>query len=276
MSGLIYCVKNNINGKIYIGQTKYDLKSRKREHINEAKRGGGFYFHKALKKYDYNFTWSILEENIKLEYVDEREKYYIELYDTFNSNNGYNLTSGGDFCFKVKYTKEELDYIISERYSLNGQKRILESFNKEFNREVRNVYSIDKIIKKYIPKEDEKDIKFKIKSKNSKNRVETSASKLNRSKSQIGKEHTDETKEKIRLSKLGSKHTEESKDKVKKNNKRTIRFNVDEINFILESIKNGVSKRKTISNLNNNFGYKINLTSTSVIDRVIKDSENGN
>ena len=272
MGGLIYMVKNNVNNKIYIGQTKYDLNYRRKEHINEAKRGGGFYFHKSLRKYKYDFSWKIIENNVDLGILDEREKFYIEFYDTFNSNNGYNLTNGGDFCFKVKYSKKELDFIIIERYKLNGMKNILLKFNKIFNRKVKNVYSIDKIIKKYIPFEDEKEIKFKIKSLNSKSRIETKQSKKNRSKGQLGKKCTDITKQKLRLIKTGFKHTDVSKAKVKKNNKRTIKFSETEIKFILNSKNNGISKRKILLMLNKKYGYSINLTSTSVIDRVIKDN----
>lgn len=272
MKGIIYLVVNNDNGKMYIGQTKYTFDFRKKEHINEAKRGEGFYFHKALRKYKFNFTWKILEDGIELSELDNRERYYIKLYDTFNSSNGYNLTSGGDFCRKVKYSKKEIEFILEKRYEFRGLKEILNLFNVEFSRELKNVYSIDKIIKKLINERDEKEIKFQIKSKNSRERIETPNSRLNRSKSQLGKKHVPETIEKLRKIKTGIKHSKESIEKVRKNNSRTIRFTNDEVKFILNNIEIGLSKRKTLMMLNEKFGYNINLTSTSVIDRILKEN----
>ncbi len=270
MKGIIYSAINNINNKRYIGQSKYGFDFRKKEHINEAKRGGGFYFHSALRKYEFDFTWEILEDNIDLSELDERERYYIELYNTFNSSNGYNLTSGGDFCNKVKYSKEEIDFILQKRYEFIGLKEIVNLFNKEFDRELKNVYSIDKIIKKLIPFDDEKEIKFRIKSKTSQERIENIETTKKRSIAQLGKKHTQETIEKLRRVKTGTKHSNESIDKIKKNNKRTIQFKTDEIKFILNSFNDGISKRQILIRLNQEFGYKINLTSTSIIDRVLK------
>ncbi len=56
------------------------------------------------------------------------------------------------------------------------------------------------------------------------------------------------------------------------NNKRRINFSKEHEEYILNSRRNNVSRRKIIFELNKKFGYKINITSTGVIDRVVKEN----
>lgn len=80
------------NGKSYIGQTKY----------NRAMRGtkpddyiSCTAFHAALIKYGMeNFTYTILEK-CDNELLDEKEMYYIQLYNS-KIPNGYNIKDGGN------------------------------------------------------------------------------------------------------------------------------------------------------------------------------------
>ena len=97
---IIYKVTNLINNKIYIGQTKQDLKNRKRQHKYFLKKQNNNLFHNALRKYGFeNFTWEILCECDSKEELDEMEFHYINQYRTFwkfSDCNGYNLTLGGE------------------------------------------------------------------------------------------------------------------------------------------------------------------------------------
>ena len=98
----VYCYTEE-NGKKYIGITKRTL----------LERSGGktgcdynpkYHFGKAIKKYGFDFfTVEILEENLSFEEANEKEKYYIALYDTYR--NGYNETQGGDGCQKFDWDK---------------------------------------------------------------------------------------------------------------------------------------------------------------------------
>jgi len=100
--GNIYCAHCIPTGKKYIGQTvKNYLKYRITEHFADCVN----YNHKfanALKKYGRNgFIWGIIEE-CDINLLNDREIYWIEKYDTFNS--GYNTTTGGnqgkEYCTK--------------------------------------------------------------------------------------------------------------------------------------------------------------------------------
>jgi group I intron endonuclease len=89
--GLIYKATNKINGKCYIGQTVNDLQWRKTKHINEAKRSAhNFYFHNALRKYDFDFSWRTLCKCETQEELDRKEIYYIKKFKS-----EYNILPGG-------------------------------------------------------------------------------------------------------------------------------------------------------------------------------------
>lgn len=82
---------NKINNKKYVGQTKTNPRRR-------AKKNGKGYvhclkFYEAIQKYGFeNFELTILER-VEEKFGDERERYYINLY---NSNiDGYNIDLGG-------------------------------------------------------------------------------------------------------------------------------------------------------------------------------------
>lgn len=55
--GVIYCYTFE-NGKTYIGQT-INEQQRKRAHIREAKNNSKMYFHRALRKYNFKYTYDI-------------------------------------------------------------------------------------------------------------------------------------------------------------------------------------------------------------------------
>lgn len=115
----IYIHRNKINGKVYIGQTYTSLRAR------FGKNGIGYkgcpIFYNAIQKYGWdNFEHQILEENIpNLEVANEKEKYYIALYDSTNGDYGYNIQVGGSEQTKLS--------IKVYQYSLKGE------FIKEYN-----------------------------------------------------------------------------------------------------------------------------------------------
>lgn len=91
MKGIIYKITNKVNNKSYIGQTRYTIEFRWKQHQHKK---DNTYFHNAIHKYGIeNFSIEILEK-CNIEDLNSKEIFYIAKYDTFN--NGYNLTIGGD------------------------------------------------------------------------------------------------------------------------------------------------------------------------------------
>lgn len=94
----IYLITNNVNGKVYVGQTKYTIEQRFAGHIACANNLGKKHsvLHNAIKKYGSdNFKVELLEDNLTEANVDEREIFWISYYKSRNRKFGYNITEGG-------------------------------------------------------------------------------------------------------------------------------------------------------------------------------------
>ena len=90
----VYKYTNLINGKVYIGQTKTSLI--KRAGSNGKGYRGCRHFYSAISKYGWeNFIPTILKDNLTKKQADFFEIYYINKYQSTNSKNGYNLSTGG-------------------------------------------------------------------------------------------------------------------------------------------------------------------------------------
>lgn len=103
--GYIYKITNQINGKVYIGQTsKIDPTKRWNEHrhavIDPDQKERPLY--RAMRKYGIdNFKFEVIETVYEEDHttLNQREQYYIKKYNSFlysDDSNGYNLTLGGD------------------------------------------------------------------------------------------------------------------------------------------------------------------------------------
>jgi group I intron endonuclease len=114
----IYKTTNNINGKIYIGKL-----------VRESKTylGSGKILKQALKKYGKdNFTREIIEYCDCKIVLSEREKFWINYYNSTDSNIGYNITKGGDggstnnYFLNRKLTSEHKLKISQNHHDVRG------------------------------------------------------------------------------------------------------------------------------------------------------------
>lgn len=93
----IYKITNTINNKCYIGQSR-DIEARWTKHLSVYRCASTpeCELYRAFKKYDIEaFKFEVIEE-CQIEELNDREIYWIEYYDSFNS--GYNMTLGGEAC----------------------------------------------------------------------------------------------------------------------------------------------------------------------------------
>lgn len=93
--GKIYLISNDVNNKLYVGQTVQTLRKRFTGHCcySKSDRSDRMLIKRAIHKYGKDkFHISLIEE-CTIDSLNDREIYWIAYYDSYN--NGYNLTKGG-------------------------------------------------------------------------------------------------------------------------------------------------------------------------------------
>ncbi len=123
-SGYIYKITSP-SGRIYIGQTFNFEKRMNSYRIGDCKKQKILF--KSFVKYGFeNHTVEIIDTRDNSIELLNLEKYYIELFDSYNSENGMNLTRGGDGC-NIDHHSEETKLKISntKKNSAKTEKQIL-------------------------------------------------------------------------------------------------------------------------------------------------------
>jgi group I intron endonuclease len=128
--GKIYLIINNINNKMYVGQTKHSIECRFREHQQPSKKTA---ITQAIQKYGKeNFTIELLEE-CNIHNLDERETFYIEKYNSYKE--GYNNTIGGGSQY-ISHTPE-----VKQKLSIAAKGKLVGDKNPAKRPEVRKKIS---------------------------------------------------------------------------------------------------------------------------------------
>jgi len=129
------------NGKVYVGQTRRPLCLRKANHRCRGKNPKTA-FHFAIRKYGFeSIIWTILERCSSAYETEEIERKWIQKFNSYNRDKGYNETLGGESCFlmteeakqKMKWSdekKERLRPSIRERANKPENKQRLSETNK--------------------------------------------------------------------------------------------------------------------------------------------------
>lgn len=119
----IYKWTNKINNKIYIGQSVC-IENRSSQHLSRAfcptSNEYNSLLHQAFREFGIeNFQFDIIEQ-CTIEELNNKEKYYIKLYNSIEPN-GYNRTKGGQCWSNTGHLFEENDIraIIDELRSTN-------------------------------------------------------------------------------------------------------------------------------------------------------------
>lgn len=117
MKKSIYVIKNDLNDKVYVGQSLHP-QERFAEHCYLRKDRNNSILTNAIHKYGKEHFWlEILEEDI--ENYNEREIYWISHFNSIRPN-GYNISAGGEsglnglFSPQSVLTKERLNNLIKE------------------------------------------------------------------------------------------------------------------------------------------------------------------
>jgi group I intron endonuclease len=151
--GIIYTATDS-KGKIYVGVTTRTLEERKLEHKSDAKNrvNNCNYFYNAIRKYGFDsFTWAIVAETEDMDLLNTLEIFYIDLFDSTNRNNGYNLKSGG---FNGRHSEESKrkmsEALKGKKHSKEHCRKLAEANkNRIFSKETRRKISEAKRGKKF-------------------------------------------------------------------------------------------------------------------------------
>lgn len=229
--------------KIYIGQSK-NINRRLGEHRNNKHRSQPKLY-KSIIKYGWEaHRFEIIHICLETE-LNYLERYYIKLYNTFNSKHGLNLTEGGDYTKMSEETKEKMKLTRQLNNAWIGRKHSEESklkmsvsakgnsahLGKPHSEEVKKKLSNinknrkiseetkAKIIKGLIGRKLTEETKKKISESHKKNKrnVGRVTSKETKEKIMIankGRKRSPESCERIRIANIGKFHSESTKIKI--------------------------------------------------------------
>lgn len=112
----IYKITNNVNKKVYIGQSIRPIEYRFKRHINDALNNViDTHFARAIRKYGKdNFQIELIDNAKTQDELNLKEQYWIRYYKSTNSQYGYNETDALYKCGGNTYqskTEEELQAI---------------------------------------------------------------------------------------------------------------------------------------------------------------------
>lgn len=133
----IYIIKNNINGKIYVGQSQ-NSSIRFKQHCKPCNSDNSV-IGKAIKKYGRsNFSMTIIERQI--ENYNEREQYWISYFNSLVPF-GYNVMKGGE-APPVLYGDDNPNCLLTDNKLKLLQNELINT-TKSYN-ELANEYGISK------------------------------------------------------------------------------------------------------------------------------------
>ncbi len=117
--GIIYKVTQKESGMTYIGATKDDIGTRKRDHIQKANKETGHHFQEAIGTYGPEaFTWIQIDTASSMDELAWKEKEYILQYDC--KENGYNEDAGGGIQKTVYQYSVDDGLLVGEYDSLKS------------------------------------------------------------------------------------------------------------------------------------------------------------
>jgi group I intron endonuclease len=215
-------------GKIYIGQSA-NIKSRITNYKNARCKCQQKLYHSIIK-YGWDIHIFELIHECQESELNDLEAYYIKLYDTFNTEHGLNLTTGGDHYKMSDETKLKIGAASKLRVcSEETRKKLSENSSRSFLGKHHSEESKEKLRITHIGKKLTKEHRQKLSdSHKGYKATEEQKRKIGEAhlgnKNCLGRKLTKEHIEKMIESRKWYKHSEETINKIIESNK--YRFNI--------------------------------------------------
>ena len=146
MSCGIYKITNQVNGKVYIGQS-IDIEKRWEDHCLKTFRQNSeeynYPLYQSIRKYGLeNFKFEILEECSSKE-LNQKEIEYIALYESYppDKGKGYNQTPGGQGGRPFKLQEEQIIFILKD---LKESNLTIKEIADKFQMSIHAIYDFNK------------------------------------------------------------------------------------------------------------------------------------
>jgi group I intron endonuclease len=117
-AAIIYLVTNSINGKRYVGLTRFPVRDRWRQHVYNANYGLRTYLYSAMRKYGAeNFSIQPIASCLSVETASLVEREAIR-----SLRPEYNQTNGGEFTSGKRVPREVVERITAKNCGLKRSK----------------------------------------------------------------------------------------------------------------------------------------------------------
>lgn len=210
MKFIIYCIKNEINGKVYVGYTSKEINERFKSHIKNAEKKINRRLYDSMNKYGYdNFTIVKLDEVNCTKSAQELESWYINIFKSKNSNYGYNMTNGGDGGYTLSEWSDDDKEKLYSQQKQNRKKTLMDRYGVDHQSKLEWVK--EKISSSHIGKTLSEEHKKKVSETISKKikSGEFTPNTIGLSPHKKGEfKHSNDSKEKISKVRLGKKYEE--------------------------------------------------------------------
>lgn len=213
--GLLYCITNKVNSKIYVGITRKSMDRRWQRHVDKARRAGyKAKFHNAIVKYGVDaFVCTPLFVYPTWDEAKAAEKALIHALDSMNV--GYNASPGAD-CGPERGKKRTPEQ--RAKFKAAAQRRAADPLWREKMRQVaieraKNPEYIAKLSAALTGRRHSAATRAKL-SAGRRNKLHTAETKEKMSKSRVGYRHTDKARENMSLAQKGRTLSQEHRDKI--------------------------------------------------------------
>lgn len=124
----IYAISNRLNGKLYIGSAR-DFVSRWRQHRMDLLRGSHHSRHlqRSFSKHPEDFEFVVIEQVKDKANLLKQEQFWINFYQAFDREKGYNISPKPGSCAGVKHSPE----VAAKYRALLAQYRRQPGFNEK-------------------------------------------------------------------------------------------------------------------------------------------------